>query len=167
MKKEEFISELKRLLKRSPSAELSERLDFYGEMIDDRIEEGLTEEDAVASVGSPKEIALQISSELLARKKKKCSAEKRKLKPWEICVLILGSPLWIAFFAVGLAVLIAVFAVVLSLNITLWALEITFFLFSLLSHYLLIACKHTGKISIAFARWSVGLIARFFGAKKI
>ena len=48
MRKEEFLSQLESGLYGLPQADIDERLSFYAEMIDDRMEEGLGEEEAVA-----------------------------------------------------------------------------------------------------------------------
>ena len=65
MNKQEFLTELKKALSPLSKADLEERLSFYSEMIDDRMEEGLSEEEAVAAIGSPDEIAAQIIRNLL------------------------------------------------------------------------------------------------------
>ena len=56
MNKQEFLDRLRKGLSGLPQAEREERLLFYSEMIDDRMEEGLTEEEAVAALGSLEEI---------------------------------------------------------------------------------------------------------------
>ena len=43
MRKWEFLSTLKNRLSGFPKQEVEERLNFYSEMIDDRMEEGLNE----------------------------------------------------------------------------------------------------------------------------
>ena len=63
MSKTDFLIKLREMLLGLPQEEISDRLMFYGEMIDDRIEEGLAEEEAVAEVGSVDEIAAQILEE--------------------------------------------------------------------------------------------------------
>ena len=133
-------------------------------MIDDKIEEGLSEEEAVASIGSPEQLALQISEEIRAQKNSK-KRKRKRLKAWEICVLILGSPLWIAFLAVGLAIAITVFSVILTVNVALWAIELPFFIFSLLSRCFLIACKYVSKFSISFTKKFTGWVADFFSGR--
>ena len=60
MTKEEFISELRKKLSGLPEKEIEEGLSFYCEIIDDKIEEGFSEEEAVSGVGSVDEIASQI-----------------------------------------------------------------------------------------------------------
>ena len=63
MNKENFILELKKSLSELPEKEVDERIAFYTEMLDDRIEEGLSEEEAVAAVGTVDEIVAQIIAE--------------------------------------------------------------------------------------------------------
>ena len=50
MTKAEFLSVFKKKLSALPRKEREEGLSFYTEMIDDRMEEGLSEEEAVAEV---------------------------------------------------------------------------------------------------------------------
>ena len=47
MTKHEFITQLRDRLSELPEREVEERLSFYVEMIDDRIEDGRTEQEAV------------------------------------------------------------------------------------------------------------------------
>ena len=46
MNKQEFLNQLRSGLNGLPHEEIEERVMFYSEMIDDRVEEGLSEEDA-------------------------------------------------------------------------------------------------------------------------
>jgi uncharacterized membrane protein len=64
MKRQEFLDALSKSLSGIPKHEIIERLNFYSEMIDDRIEDGLSEEDAVADIGTVSFIALQMTNEL-------------------------------------------------------------------------------------------------------
>ena len=115
MDKTQFLEELKRRLSGLPQSDLDERLLFYSEMIDDRVEDGLTEEEAVAGIASVDEIVEQIMAETpLSRLVKEKIQQRRGLKAWEILLLVLGSPVW-------LPLLIAAFAVCLSLYIVLWS----------------------------------------------
>ena len=65
MTKLEFALELTGPLSFLPWEETEERVNFYSEMIDDRMEEGFSEEEAVAQIGSVEEIAAQIVKSLL------------------------------------------------------------------------------------------------------
>lgn len=115
MTKSEFLSVLKKQLHTLPRKEREERLSFYTEMIEDRMEEGLSEGDAVAAVGDPKQLAVQMLSEYFPEAK----PQKDSRKVWNILLLILGFPLWFPL-------LIAAFAVVLSLYITVCSVLISF-----------------------------------------
>ena len=118
MNKQEFLDKLRTGLMGLPKDDLEERVNFYSEMIDDRMEEGVSEEDAVKSLGSTEAVARQIISEIpimtIVKEKMK---PKRKLGAWEIVLLAVGSPVW-------LSLLIAAFAVLLSLYIVLWAVGV-------------------------------------------
>ena len=88
-------------------------------MIDDRMEEGMSEEEAVSDVGEVQDIADRILGEIplskLVRSKVK---PKRALRVWEIILLALGSPIW-------LSVAVALVAVVLSVYIVLWSVALS------------------------------------------
>ena len=62
MTKQEFLLQLNRALAGLPQEEIEERLTFYSEMIDDRMEEGVNEEDAVSMVGDVDKIVEEIIS---------------------------------------------------------------------------------------------------------
>lgn len=119
MTKTEFILELNALISGLPADEVEGRLDFYSEMIDDLMEEGLTEAEAVAKLGNVHDVAEQIIRDTPFSKIVKAKMkQKRKVGAGEILLLILGFPLWFPL-------LIAAFAVILSLYLSLWAVVIS------------------------------------------
>ena len=63
MTKQEFLTALSDALRGLPQSDIDERVAFYAEMIDDRMEEGLSEQEAVAAVGSVPDIVLQVVDE--------------------------------------------------------------------------------------------------------
>ena len=109
MNRKEYVSKLKRRLSKLPNADVKKYVDFFNEIIDDRIEEGLSEEEALAQSGTPQEFAEQILAE--------CGVKTRKMKTWELVLLIAGSPVWFSL-------VVALAAIVLSLYISLWAVDI-------------------------------------------
>lgn len=122
MTKLNFLLTLHEKLAGYPKKDVEERLSFYSEMIEDRMEEGLTEEEAVAAVGSVDEIAAQIASELSSEKKEQRSKKpKQKLKAWEIVLLVLGSPVWFSLLVAFFAVVLSLYAALWSVVIALWA----------------------------------------------
>lgn len=119
MNKSEFLVKLGNGLSGLPKKDIEERLNFYNEMIEDRIEEGISEEEAVAAIGSADEIASQIIADTpFVKIAKERIKPKRRLTVLEIIFLVLGSPIW-------LSLLIALFAVVFSLYVSLWAVIIS------------------------------------------
>lgn len=129
MRKQEFIYQLWKKLSDLPKDEVEERLSFYGEMIDDRMEEGLSEEEAVMSIGSPDEIAAQIIEDVplsiiedvpLSKIIKEKIKPKRKPSVTEIVLLVIGFPLWFPLL------IVVPFSVIFSLYVTLWSVVVSF-----------------------------------------
>ncbi len=126
MSKQEFLTELRTKLSGIPQNDINERISFYGEMIDDRIEEGATEEQAIAEFGRIEDIVMQIMSEIpLTKLIKEKVKPNRALRAWEIVLLGLGSPIWLSILITILAVFISVYAVIWSLIVSIWAIEIS------------------------------------------
>ena len=123
MRKQEFIYQLWQKLSDLPKNEVEERLSFYAEMIDDRMEDGLSEEEAVAAIGSPDEIAAQIMGDIpLAKIVKEKIKPKRRLTSTEIVLLVIGFPLWFPLLiVVPFSVIISLYAVLWSAVASLWA----------------------------------------------
>ena len=63
MNKQEFISALENGLSGLPQNDVAERVAFYSEMLDDKIEEGMSEENAVATLGAVDDVISPIISE--------------------------------------------------------------------------------------------------------
>ena len=123
MRKQEFMDQLQKKLSDLPEGEVAERLGFYSEMIDDRMEEGLSEEEAVAAIGSADEIAAQIIEDApFARIVKEKLKPKRRLNAWETVLLVLGFPIWFSLLAVvPFAVIVSLFASLWAVIVSLWA----------------------------------------------
>lgn len=125
MKKNEFLLELKERLVGLSEADLNRSLDYYAEMIDDRMEDGLSEDEAVKEVGTPAEIAEDILKEMpLAKLVKARVKPNRKMAAWEIVLLILGSPLWLALLFTLFAAVLSLYIALWSVVISLWAIEV-------------------------------------------
>lgn len=130
--KQEFLAKLKKGLSGLPQSDIDERLAFYEEMIDDRIEDGLSEEDAVNEIGDIDEIISQIISETpLTKIVKEKIKPKRTLRAWEIILLILGSPLWISLLAATFIVVLSIYLVLWSLILCLWSIEVSLWAYTL------------------------------------
>jgi len=62
--KQQFLTELRKKLSGLPQQDIDERLSFYSEMIEDRIEEGLTEKEAILDIGEVEDVAAQIIADM-------------------------------------------------------------------------------------------------------
>lgn len=122
MDKQEFLVKLRKGLSGSPQGDIEERLTFYSEMIDDRMEEGLTEEEAVAQIGAVEDVVSQITSEIPpAKPVKKTVKPKQSLEAWKIVLLVLGAPIWLSLLIAAFVVVLSVYIVIWSVMISLWA----------------------------------------------
>ena len=118
MSKNEFLKELESRLNGLPSEDIKERVAFYEEMINDRLEEGKSEEEALAEIGTVDEIVEQITKETpLVKLVKERVKPKRRIQAWEIVLIAVGFPLW-------LPLLITAFALIMVAYILVWALVI-------------------------------------------
>ena len=120
MNKTEFLLSLEKKLEVLPPHEIEVTQGFYSEMIDDRIEDGMSEENAVAAIGNIDTIVQNTLLELPLPTLMKAKIQpKAGLKMWEIVLIVLGFPLWFplvaAFFVVIFAVYVSVWAVIISL----------------------------------------------------
>jgi uncharacterized membrane protein len=125
MNKQEFLAELKGRLHALDEVEIKKTLAYYAEIIDDRVEEGMTEEQAIEgmeSIGAIAEQALQDAplSQLIRAKK------PRNLSAGTIALLVLGSPVWLPLLIAALAIVLSVFVVIWSLVVSLWAVVVSF-----------------------------------------
>ena len=112
MNKKEFFALFRQELSGLPKEDLDERAAFYDEIINDKMDEGKTEEEAIAELGSVKTIVDQIADETsLVKLVKEKYKLKRSLRGWEITMLILGFPLWFPIALVGLVLALVLYVV--------------------------------------------------------
>ena len=114
MNKQEYLTQLRAALACLPEGEIEESVAFYTEMIDDRVADGLTEEEATAQLDDPKAAARAIIADLpvVPRTVVRTKQRNRALY-WTL--VILGSPLW-------LTLLLAAGMLVLAGLLTIWCL---------------------------------------------
>lgn len=88
MTRDEFLSRLGELLACLPAEQVEETKAFYAEAIADRMEDGMTEAEAVAAMGTPGEVAEATLDELpavpraIARTKRKSTAFYGRSPSW-------------------------------------------------------------------------------------
>ncbi|MBP5180170.1 MAG: DUF1700 domain-containing protein [Clostridiales bacterium] len=122
MNKEVFLDELRKKLSGLPQSDIEERVSFYSEMIDDRVEDGMTEEDAIAQIGSVDQVVDTIMSEIpLSKLVKQKVNTKKEMPVWAIVLLVIGFPVWFP-------IIISFLSVIFSLYLTVWIIVITFYI---------------------------------------
>lgn len=127
MNKQQFLAAIAAKLQGLPQADIERSLDFWGEMVDDRMEDGMTEEDAVAALGSAEDIAAQILMDTpLPRLIRRSVRPSRALRAWEIVLLVLGSPVWLPLLAAGAVILLSLYVVLWSVVAVLYAVDLSF-----------------------------------------
>ena len=121
MTKQEFLSDLREGLQGLPREDIEERVAFYDEMIDDRMEEGRTEAQALEELGSVEAVIDQIAAETpLAKLVKEKVRSGRRRSGLVTVLLILGSPVWASL-------VIAAFAVIFALAVSAWAVVVSLY----------------------------------------
>ena len=127
MKKQEYLDTLRKNLDGLPTQDIEHAVSYYAEMIDDRIEDGMSETEAVADIVSPEAAAAET---LRAIPLHKLVIErvkpKRALRVWEIILLALGSPIWVSLLLAAIALVLGIYAVLWSLVAVLYAFELSF-----------------------------------------
>ena len=89
MTKQELTFILAEQLNGLPWEEVERSMEYYDEMINEHMEEGMSEAEAIATLGSVDEIAEQILADIpLSRIVRAKIKPKRSLRAWEIILLI-------------------------------------------------------------------------------
>ncbi|MGO5115938.1 DUF1700 domain-containing protein [Candidatus Avoscillospira sp. LCP25S3_F1] len=174
MDKQTFLARLRTGLSGLPQEDMEERLTFYSEMIDDRVEEGCTEAEAVAEIGPVEAVLSQIVAEIpLTKLVKEKVKPKHTLRPWEIVLLLVGSPLWLSLLVSAAAIVLSFYIVVWSVILSLWLVESALIGCALSGVVLGVVFAGRGNVLAGIAVVGVGLtcaglsIFLFFGCKEV
>lgn len=128
MNREQFLTALREHLAGLPQEDIDRSVDFYREMIDDRMEDGLAECDAVAAIGPAAEIAAQIRAEAAQTKPiLEKIRQKHPLKVWKIVLLALGSPVWLPLLLTAFLLVLVALLLVLIFYMLIWVTLIVFY----------------------------------------
>ena len=121
MTKNNFLYLLENKLSGLPEAERKESIEYYSEIIADRVEDGANEEVVIAELGSIDAIVNSIIAAIPLSKLIKAKVKvKRALEGWEIALIVLG-------VIIAVPVAISLIAAALSLYVSLWAVVVSFF----------------------------------------
>ncbi len=164
MSKEEFLSTLKIELEKQNLGNVDNMLQFYDEMICDRMEDGMTEEEATASLGSIQDIVREVAWEkpvaTLVKEKvqqSKAKAESNGKGYMWIVLAVLGSPIWLPL----VIVILTCFAVICLLY---WILVLVAALIVLLIPVLALAFLIRGVMGLSGVSSASRIFDGFGGA---
>jgi uncharacterized membrane protein len=129
MNRSEFLWALNNALAGLPQSEIKRAAEYYDELITEAMEEGKTEEEACAGLGSPGDIAGRVRAELaFIRAEQKPSPGSVKAVLWVLLGLFalpIGLPLGIAALSVLFGLIVTVFALIFAVCATVFALGVS------------------------------------------
>ena len=174
MNKNEFLQALRQKLSGLPEADVARSLEYYSEIIDDHVEDGLSEAEAVAALGSLDDIAQQILQEIpLQKLVKERIKPRRALKAGEIVLLILGAPVWLPLLIAALAIVFTVYVVLWVVVVSLYAIDLALAAAAVGGVVALITACAVGLPVFGFICFGFGLAAAglailmFFGCNQV
>lgn len=149
MTKQEFLDALRKYLTGLPQDEIEERISFYSEMIDDEVADGKSEEEVIEQIGSIDDVVMEIAGGIpLVKLVKEKIKPKRKLKAWEIVLLILGFPLWFPLLLTGLILALVFYLLIWILVIVSYAVEASMIVASVGALVVFIASLAGGQFNL-------------------
>ena len=124
MSRDAFIGELRHRMAGLPQQTVERTVEYYSELIADSVEDGMSEEEAVARLGSLEEIVANVVKDTPLSQIVQTRVQEKKAKGvsgWVIALLILGAPVWLPLLIAALVVLFALFIALWTVVIALWA----------------------------------------------
>lgn len=167
MTRDEFLGRLGELLSCLPADQVEETKAFYAEAIADRMEDGMSEEEAVAAMGTPGEAAEATLDELPAVPRAIARTRRRSTALlWALTIV--GSPVWVPLLAAFAAVAVTVYICIWVLALCVWIVAVALGSAGI-AELLFAACGITiGHFPYVLASAGVGLglvgVALFVGA---
>lgn len=130
MNKKVFLEELRNWMEEFSMEQIERTLSYYEEIISDKMEEGMTEEEVVRSLGSPEEIVKEMLLELpiptLLEERLK---PKKGLAFWQMGLMAVGGvivfPILFSLLMAAFSVYFAIWMVVAALYLTVAAIGVS------------------------------------------
>ncbi len=176
MTRTEYLTQLENYLKKLPQADRSEAMDYFKELFEDAGPDG--EEELIASLGTPKEAAHDILSNLLDKKVNETPAQKNDRQILHIALLALlaapiGLPVGIGILMAIIGIFIAAICVIVAFfTVSIMGIGVGF-LFLFESFNILVEAKSafilifgSGLLAIgasSLVLLGISYVARFFG----
>ncbi len=122
MHKQQFLSALEDGLSCLPEEDIKRSVEYYSEMIDDRMDDGLSEAEAISGLGAADALAGKVLLETPLPKLVRARVRpNRALRAWEILLLILGAPMWLPLLLLAACVVLTIYIVFWSVIVCLYA----------------------------------------------
>lgn len=119
MNRNQFIDKLAKKLSNLSEQELKQTIDYYYEIISDKINDGMTEDEVIDSLGSIDEIASSILSDNFILKNDKANDKNKKENNWKGITIGATAIIWIP-------ILIGLIGGAIGIYVSLWAIVISF-----------------------------------------
>ena len=166
MTKNEFLSALERQLASLPESDRKRSILYFDEIIADRMEEGLSEEEVLAEMESVEEIAKGILSDA-AEEPAETEKTVRKVGgcPLWLAILlaVLGAPIWLPVaFAVAVT-LVTIYMIPWILILTLFCVAIGFIIGGLAGVVLALVCWPVNGVYITMLAVGICIFLTGFG----
>ncbi len=117
MTREQFCERLRQSLLGLPQVEISKTLNYYAEIIDDRMEEGMSEDAAVAGMEPVDMIAARVMAD-----HQSSMPPKRSLSGLQITLILLGFPLWFPLMVVAACLGVVILALMWVIVLAVWGI---------------------------------------------
>ncbi|WP_368141180.1 DUF1700 domain-containing protein [Collinsella aerofaciens] len=167
MTRDEFLGRLGELLACLPAEQVEETKAFYAEAIADRMEDGMSEEEAVAAMGAPGEVAEATLDDLPAVPRA-IARTRRRSTALLLVLTIVGSPVWVPLLAAFAAVAVTVYICIWVLALCVWIVAAALGGVGVVELLLAVSGVTIGHFPYALASAGVGLglvgVALFVGA---
>lgn len=163
-KSEEFLQQLKSALAHLPYSEVERVVSYYSENVQDKIEDGVSEEEAIASFGNLDEIVSMIEEEvtitsIVKDKVIKKSKDSNVNKILIGIIAVLGIPLWIGLGGLAIGLGIGFLAVFWSIPFALGSMYISLAFTSVSGIFIGFIRMFTFEFATGIAYFGVGVIA--------
>lgn len=161
MTKDEYLSELRAGLAAFSKDEVDRAVSFYEEMVDDRVEAGVSEEEAVGSLEPPAEAAARIISEMPAVPRAAARLRSPKTpRSWFVAFIVaavIGSPVWIPLTLGVIMAVIGCSIGLFGLLVAVWAIAASMLLGAPIGLLYLVAGVKAGSVAGALMGLGCGV----------
>jgi len=130
MNKNEFLNELSKKLSALPQVEIEKSVAYYDEIISDRMEDGMSEEEAIGALSDVDKIVNDIMHDMslptLMKARLNKSKDKASNKALWLTLVIIGSPIWFPILISLGVIILSIYIVAWSIILTIYAVELSF-----------------------------------------